>query len=131
MSEALEKKNSFSTVKDIRRLIGQPVVVEAAGLRLQLRPPSALVALEVRGKMLAGAKEEGERGGTILQAAALAVGSCLGLKSLSQEDLMQLVLRMGGEQGPLAEAALELCGLDYLIVRAQELAREQNPAPFS
>ncbi len=122
------EKNGFSTLKDIRRLLDESTVVEVSGLRLRLKAPAALSALEVREKMFATAKD-GEPSGALLQAAALALGACL-QQNLTEEELMQLVLRTGGESGPLAQKALELCGLDRMLAGAPS-TEEQSPVPFS
>ena len=130
-------KKKLSTLADIRRLIGEPVILPVAGLRLQLTPPTAAAALEVREKMFASV-EETQQTGVMLTAAALAVKACLDLR-LNDEEAMQLVLRTGGERGPLALQTLELCGLGHMLVEVarrmgedgEASAEVANPTPFS
>lgn len=129
-------KKKLSTLADIRRLIGEPAILEVAGLRLRLTPPTAAAALEVREKMFASV-EEVQQAGVMLAATALAVKACLDL-SLDDEEAMQLVLRTGGERGPLALQALELCGLGHMLAEAASRMGEEeasteaaNPTPFS
>ena len=130
-------KRKLSTLADIRRLIGEPSILEVAGLRLRLTPPTAAAALEVRERMFASV-EEVQQAGVMLTATALAVKACLDL-SLDDEEAMQLVLRTGGERGPLALQALELCGLGHMLAEAARRMGEEgeasteaaNPTPFS
>lgn len=122
----------LSTLADIRRLISQPVALEAAGLRLELRPPAAAAALEVREQMFASV-DESQQAGVMLRATALAVRACLDA-GLTEEGALKLVLRTGGERGWLALQALELCGLGHLLAEAARRMGEEetpDPVPFS
>ncbi len=129
----MTETKKLSSLADIRRLISHPVTLEAARLRLRLRPPTAGAALEVREKMFASV-EETRQAGVMLTATALAVKACLD-PGLNEEEAMQLVLRTGGERGPLALQALELCGLGHMLAEAaRRLGEEEgapDPLPFS
>ncbi len=120
-----------STIEDIRRLLGAPVEVEAAGLRLRLMPPSTARALAVREAVFADAQDENS-GGAMFQASLQALQACLTLP-LSEEESAQLMLRTGGEAGAPAREALALCGLGALAAETaeEEGAGELDPLPFS
>ena len=120
---------AFATVDDIRRLLGEPVEVEAAGLRLRLEPPSAATALAVREKLFADLNDDDLKGGVLLRAAAAALQACFSA-ALSDDEAARLILRAGGESGPLARTALKLCGLDTMLGAAGEASGADDPTPF-
>ena len=126
------KNGAFATIEDIRRLLGEPVEVEAAGLRLRLEPPSAATALAVREKLFADLNDDEQKGGVLLRVAAAALQACfpMGSAVLSDDEAARLILRAGGESGALARTALELCGLDTLLGAASEASGADDPTPF-
>ena len=130
------KNGAFATIEDIRRLLGEPVEVEAAGLRLRLEPPSAATALAVREKLFADLNDDEQKGGVLLRVAAAALQACfltekkVGSAVLSDDEAARLILRAGGESGALARTALELCGLDTLLGAASEASGADDPTPF-
>lgn len=127
---------AFATVDDIRRLLGEPVEVEAAGLRLRLEPPSAATALAVREKLFAALSDDEHKGGVLLRAAVAALQACfpaekkVGAAALSGDEAARLILRAGGESGALARTALKLCGLDTMLGAASEASGADDPTPF-
>ena len=124
-----DENGRCSTMEDIRRLLGEPVEVAAAGLRLRLTPPTSGQALMVR-KVLFSQAPSGDSEGAILRTAAAAVKACLA-GDLSDEEASRLVLRAGGETGALARQALKLCGLDELLGGASPSEQEEGDAtPF-
>ncbi len=126
------KNGAFATIEDIRRLLGEPVEVEAAGLRLQLDPPSAATALAVREKLFADLNDDEFKGGVLLRAATAALQACfpVGSAALSDDEAARLILRAGGESGALARTALKLCGLDTMLGAASEVSGADDPTPF-
>ena len=127
---------AFATVDDIRRLLGEPVEVEAAGLRLRLEPPSAASALAVREKLFAALNDDEQKGGVLLRAASAALQACfpaeekVGSAALGGDEAARLILRAGGESGALARTALKLCGLDTMLGAAGEASGAEDPTPF-
>lgn len=134
--EQTRKNGAFATIKDIRRLLGEPVEVEAAGLRLRLEPPSASTALAVREKLFADLNDDDRKGGVLLRAAAAALTACfpaeekVGSTALGDDEAARLILRAGGESGALARTALQLCGLDTILGAASERPGADDPTPF-
>ena len=130
------KNGAFATIEDIRRLLGEPVEVEAAGLRLRLDPPSAATALAVREKLFADLNDDEFKGGVLLRAATAALQACfpteekVGSAALSDDEAARLILRAGGESGALARTALKLCGLDTMLGAASEASGADDPTPF-
>ena len=120
----------LSTVDEIRNWLGSSATVEVGELTLRLKPPTAAAAVAVREQLFNSVGNGDGKSGTVLKAAALAAGACLD-KKLTEEELSQLILRSGGERGPLAKKAFELCGLDEILNQDQVLQQESDPVPFS
>ena len=124
-----ENNSKFSTLSDIRGFITKAVIVQGYGLKLRLTPPTASAALDVREQMFSTVGDK-PQAGTLLKATALAVKAGLAQK-LTLDESMRLVLRMGGENGPLAKEALKLCGLGHMLSGFDENLEEKDPNPFS
>ena len=132
MARPRKTPDGVATLADVQALLGEVVQVEAAGLRLRLTPPTAAAAIALRNRLFAGLAEDREPvGGVMLEAAGLAVAACLGME-LDEDEAARLILRAGGESGPLAREALRLCGLDAVLAGDPGgEGAEVDPDPFS
>ena len=126
----MAQQKKLSNVKEIRQFINEPVVIEAAGLRLELKPVEAAAARRIRKELIERFQKGGEEGSLLLETSQKALRACLRMP-LSEEDTVKLIMRSGGEQGKLARAATNLCGLDHLFVDTSQDQEAADPTPFS
>ncbi len=126
----MAQQKKLSNVREIRQFINEPVLIEAAGLRLELKPVEAAAARRIRKELIERFQKGGEEGGLLLETAQKALRACLRMP-LSEEDTVKLIMRSGGEQGKLARAATNLCGLDHLFVDTSQDQEAADPTPFS
>ena len=126
----MSQQKQFSNVNEIRQVINEPVVIEVAGLRLELKPIEAAAALQIRHELIERLKDASEGGSLLLVASQKAVQACLRMP-LSEEEVARLIMRCGGEQGKLARAATNLCGLNHLFADTSQDQETADPTPFS